>query len=292
MKYKIATALTLLASLCSSAFGVDETVTVKISGRVLDQNGAAFVGANSIAERFGSSIRNSIVTDGEGAFTVELTRGPHVIRVEANGFETQTRKLEVSGVAQEVEPIVLSIASAAAMVTVSDDAPYAATGVSSATKTFTALRDVPQSITVVKREQIADQNATSIADIVRYVPGVTVHQGENNRDEVIIRGNKSNADFYRDGVRDDVQYYRDPYNMERFEALKGPNAMIFGRGGGGGVINRVTKEAKFTKIREFTASGGSFSDRRFTGDLGQAVTKNIAFRLNGLYEGSRSFRKY
>ena len=292
MKYKIATVLMLLAILYASAFGRDETVTVKISGRVLDQNGAAVIGANIFTERLGSSIRNKIVTDADGAFTVELTRGPHVLRVEATGFEPQTRKVEVSGAAQLAEPFILGIASTATFVTVSDDAPYAVTDVLSATKTFTALRDVPQSITVVKREQMADQNATSIAEIVRYVPGVTVHQGENNRDEVIIRGNKSNADFYRDGVRDDVQYYRDPYNMERFEALKGPNAMIFGRGGGGGVINRVTKEAKFTKIREFTASGGSFSDRRFTGDLGQAVTKNIAFRLNGLYEGSRSFRKY
>ena len=78
---------------------------------------------------------------------------------------------------------------------------------------------------------------------MRYVPGIGVHQGENNRDQVIIRGNSSSADFFVDGVRDDVQYYRDLYNLDRVEALKGPNAMIFGRGGGGGVVNRVTKEA-------------------------------------------------
>ena len=80
---------------------------------------------------------------------------------------------------------------------------------------------------------------------MRYVPGITAHQGENNRDQVIIRGNSSSADFFVDGVRDDVQYYRDLYNLDRVEALKGPNAMIFGRGGGGGVVNRVTKEADF-----------------------------------------------
>ena len=68
----------------------------------------------------------------------------------------------------------------------------------------------------------------SIADVVRYVPGITAHQGENNRDQVVIRGNSTSADFFVNGVRDDVQYYRDLYNLDRVEALKGPNAMIFG----------------------------------------------------------------
>src|SRR4029450_4219425 len=105
-------------------------------------------------------------------------------------------------------------------------------------------------ISVVKKDQIADQLMMSVADVVRYVPGIQSHQGEGNRGDVIIRGTRSNADVYRDGVRDDVQYYRDLYNVESVEALKGPNAMIFGRGGGGGVINRVTKEAGFTPLRE------------------------------------------
>ncbi|MDT9702321.1 TonB-dependent receptor plug domain-containing protein, partial [Streptomyces sp. P17] len=96
----------------------------------------------------------------------------------------------------------------------------------------------------------------SMADVVRYVPGVSSHQGENNRDQLIIRGNSTSADFFVNGVRDDVQYYRDLYNLESVEALKGPNAMIFGRGGGGGVINRVTKEAGYTPLREVTIQGG------------------------------------
>ena len=117
-----------------------------------------------------------------------------------------------------------------------------------ATKTPTPLRDVPQSVTVVTTELIKDQMMMSVGDVMRYVPGMTVHQGENNRDQVIIRGNSSSADFFVDGVRDDVQYYRDLYNLERVEALKGPNAMIFGRGGGGGVVNRVSREAGFRAV--------------------------------------------
>jgi catecholate siderophore receptor len=184
------------------------------------------------------------------------------------------------------------VAAARVEVTVSDETLSALGETASATRTFTPLRDVPQAVTILRKEQIREQAMTSIADLVRYVPGVTAHQGENNRDDVIIRGNRSSADFFRDGVRDDVQYFRDPYNMERFEALKGPNAMIFGRGGGGGVINRVTKEAGFAKLREFTATGGSFYDRRFTGDIDEPLTDKAAFRLNGMYERSRSFRRF
>ena len=132
----------------------------------------------------------------------------------------------------------------------------------------------------------------SIGDVVRYVPGITAHQGENNRDQVIIRGNSSSADFFVNGVRDDVQYYRDLYNLDRVEALKGPNAMIFGRGGMGGVINRVTKEAGFTPLREIDLQGGSFGNKRFSADLDQPFNDKVAFRLNGMYENSDSFRKY
>src|SRR4030095_12349097 len=112
-----------------------------------------------------------------------------------------------------------------------------------------------------------DQAMTSVADVVRYVPGIDVHQGENNRDQLIIRGNSTSADFFLNGVRDDVQYYRDLYNLDRVEALKGPNAMIFGRGGGGGVVNRVTKEAGFQSTRAFTLQAGRFAKKRATADF-------------------------
>jgi catecholate siderophore receptor len=132
----------------------------------------------------------------------------------------------------------------------------------------------------------------SIADVVGYVPGIMSHQGENNRDQIVIRGNSTSADFFLNGVRDDVQYYRDLYNVDSVEVLKGPNAMIFGRGGGGGVINRVTKAAGFTRAHEITVQGGSFGNRRFALDIDEPFNNKIAFRLNALYENSSSFRKY
>src|SRR6201999_3396942 len=135
---------------------------------------------------------------------------------------------------------------------------------------------------------IQDQMMLSLGDVVRYVPGAAQHQGENNRDEVVLRGNNSSANFFVDGVRDDVQYYRDLYNLERVEVVKGPNALSFGRGGGGGVVNRVAKEAGFSKIRELGFEGGSFRARRLTGDFDQPLGQELALRINGVYENSGS----
>ena len=118
---------------------------------------------------------------------------------------------------------------------------------STGTRTNTPLRDVPESITVIPSDLIRDQSMQSMTDVIRYVPGVGTSQGENNRDTVVLRGTTSTSDFYVNGVRDDVQYFRDLYNIDAVEVLKGPNAMIFGRGGGGGVINRVTKSADWAR---------------------------------------------
>jgi catecholate siderophore receptor len=115
-------------------------------------------------------------------------------------------------------------------------------------------------------------------------------QGEGHRDAPTIRGNSSTADFFVDGVRDDAQYLRDVYNVERVEALKGSNAMIFGRGGGGGVLNRVSKEAQWAPTRVVTTEGGSFDHKRATVDIGQGLGGSVAFRFNGLYENSGGFR--
>jgi catecholate siderophore receptor len=159
-----------------------------------------------------------------------------------------------------------------------------------ATKTDTALVDVPQAVTVITRELIDDQAMRSIGDVTRYVPGVGIAQGEGNRDTPVLRGNSTTADFFVDGVRDDVQYFRDLYNVDRVEVLKGPNAMIFGRGGSGGLINRVTKQARGHTLRELTLQAGSWDQYRATLDIGSAVSGALAFRLTGLYENSGSYR--
>ena len=170
--------------------------------------------------------------------------------------------------------------------------PYGVRVTTTATKTPTDIRNVPQALTIVTRAQIADQQLRSVADLLNFVPGASYGSGEGNRDQIVLRGNSSTADFFVDGVRDDVQYFRDFYNVDRVEVLKGPNAMIFGRGGGGGILNRVLKRPTFSAGREITAAGDGWGARRFNGDLEQPLSSAIGVRLNGLYENSDSFRHH
>ncbi len=160
----------------------------------------------------------------------------------------------------------------------------------SATKTDTALQDVPQAITVVTDQQMRDRAVQGMADAVRYVPGIGITQGEGNRDGLVFRGNSSTADFFVNGMRDDVQYYRDIYNIERIEAFKGPNAMIFGRGSPGGLLNRVIKTANWRQAMDVGLQFGSDRKRRATADYGQPFSDALAFRVTGVYEDSEGFR--
>lgn len=167
---------------------------------------------------------------------------------------------------------------------------YAVQSTRSATRTAARLVDIPQSLTVLTRGQLDDQATRSMADVVRYLPAVTMGQGEGHRDQPTTRGISSTADLYLDGVRDDAQYLRDLYNVERVEALRGPNALAFGRGGGGGVLNRVMRQADFAPHRTLQLETGSFQQARGALDLGGAVGRRAATRLNAMAEDSRSFR--
>jgi catecholate siderophore receptor len=167
-----------------------------------------------------------------------------------------------------------------------------ANSTSVATKTNTPLVNIPQSLSVITKDFIKDQSFQGLTDVTRYVPGVAVHQGEGNRDELVIRGVDSSANFFVNGFRDDVQYFRDLYNAQSVEVLKGPAALTFGRGAGGGVLNRTLKEADGTQIYDARAQTGSWNDRRFQLDAGQAVNENVAVRLNAFYEGTDTFRDF
>jgi len=262
-----------------------------LQGKVVDPARAPIAGARITAAAVGRASRPSTVSDEAGDFSLALEPGAYAVTVSAEGFEetSQTVKVTASGV--EPLTVMLTIAQLHNAVTIVG-ADYQTGAINSATKTLTPLRDIPQSITVVTREQIRDQLLSSLGDVIRYVPGVTAHQGENNRDQIVIRGVSSSADFFLNGVRDDVQYYRDLYNLDSVQILRGPNAMIFGRGGGGGVINRVTKTAGFAPFREITLQGGAYNNKRVAVDLDQPFNGKAAFRLNGVYENFGSFRDF
>ena len=162
---------------------------------------------------------------------------------------------------------------------------------STATKTDTRIRDIPQSISVITEEQIKDQSLLGLKDAIQYSPGVMAGQGEGNRDSIWFRGNQSTSDLFVDGVRDDVQYYRDLYNIDRVEVLMGPNGMIFGRGGVGGVINRVVKEAAWENKNEIKIQGGAYDHKRSSVDLNNRIDETLAVRVNAMIEDSGSFRQ-
>lgn len=170
---------------------------------------------------------------------------------------------------------------------------YLASDSVTATKTDTPLLDVPQTVTVVTREQLDDQASRSIADVLRYVPGTTIGQGEGNRDQITLRGQNTTADFFVDGVRDDVQYFRSLYNLERVEVLKGPFALIFGRGGSGGIINRVQKTPS---TEAFTVGGfgsiNTFGSWDVAADINAPISENAAFRINATYESLDNHRDF
>lgn len=264
---------------------------VPVEGKILDEAHAAIAGARIVFAPEGRSTGFTSVSGPVGEFSLQLEPGIYQLSVSADGFKDASQSMKVDTGIAPLE-ILMPISELRTTVSVTEAAGYQTISTSTATKTPTPLIDIPQSITVVSRELIKDQLMLSMADVVRYVPGITMATGEGHRDAPVIRGNSTTSDFYVNGVRDDVQYFRDLYNLERVEAVKGPNAMIFGRGGGGGVINRVTKEAGFTPLREISLQGGSFGNKRFAGDLDQPFGAKTAFRLNGMYEDSNSFRNY
>ncbi len=162
-----------------------------------------------------------------------------------------------------------------------------------ALKAPTPIIDVPQSLSIVTADQITQQGFTSIGEIINYTPGVNTSQGEGHRDAIVFRGVRSTADFFIDGVRDDVQYYRPLYNLEQVEILRGPNALLFGRGGTGGVLNRVTKKGVIGEtFTGFQAGVDTFGEFGFQIDANYSTSDSAAFRINAMYESLNNHRDF
>ena len=158
-------------------------------------------------------------------------------------------------------------------------------------KTPTPIIDVPQSLSIITDVQITEQGFVNFGDILRYTPGLSISQGEGHRDAINIRGNQSTADFFLNGIRDDVQYYRPLYNLEQVEILRGSNALLFGRGGGGGVVNRVTKTPVVGEaFHGFGATIDTFGAGQLTADINLDTGDQSGVRLNGFIETMANHR--
>ncbi|MGH8556455.1 MAG: TonB-dependent receptor [Methylococcales bacterium] len=172
---------------------------------------------------------------------------------------------------------------------------YKADTSSTGLKVEAAIRDIPQSISVVKKELIKSQNAFNLRDALKNVSGLTIAAGEGGRtgDSITLRGFAANSDTFLDGVRENGQYFRDTFFMDRVEVLKGASSVLFGRGSTGGVINSIAKkplmEPTFATA-DFTY--GNYDFTRTTLDVGTKLTEDLSVRLNGLYQDTDSFRDY
>jgi catecholate siderophore receptor len=175
-------------------------------------------------------------------------------------------------------------------VTDSADSGYAANKSSGATKSSAPLRDVPQTVNVIPKQLMTDQGARSMQDVLRNVPGISMSSGDGQRDQVTIRGFSAIADQFIDGVRDDSLYFRDLSNIERVEVLKGPAAVLYGRGSSGGLINRVTKKPARKSFGELSFTAGSNRLQRMTVDANAGLGEGAALRVTGAYEDSNTFR--
>ncbi|MFK8332336.1 TonB-dependent receptor [Pseudomonas sp. BJa5] len=173
-----------------------------------------------------------------------------------------------------------------------EEQSYKASETKSALKIDAPLRDIPQTVNVVPQSVIKDQGAQSMEDVLKNVPGIGLSNGDGQRDQVTIRGFSAIGDMYVDGMRDDALYYRDLSNVERVEVIKGPAAVLYGRGSSGGLINNVSKKPNFSPVHEVGVTFDSEGKRRTQFDAGWADEQHgdKAFRITGALEDSDTFR--
>lgn len=164
----------------------------------------------------------------------------------------------------------------------SADVPYKADKVSSP-KLTQALVDTPQTVSVIKKEVIQEQGASSIIEALRNTPGITMQLGENGNtsagDTFQMRGFSTQSSVFIDGIRDLGAVTRDTFNIEQIEISKGPAGADIGRGAASGYINLVSKLPNRENATSATVSYNSGEMKRVTGDLNRTIGDNAAFRI-------------
>jgi len=163
-------------------------------------------------------------------------------------------------------------------------------GVTTATKTYMAPKDIPQAIDTLEVNKYKSYGINDLSVMLDGVPGVNTNY-DMRGEGVYIRGFQADSgDIYRDGVRESGQVRRSTANVERIEILKGPGAVLYGRGSGGGVINLVSKQARFDAKSSVTLRAGSWDNYGGTIDINRVVNNHVAVRLTADREQAHSFR--
>lgn len=145
------------------------------------------------------------------------------------------------------------------------------------------IQSIPQTITVIPQVVIQQQQATTVNQVLQYVPGITVATGEGNGgitgDQFRIRGFDASGDLYVDGLRDFGSYVRDSFATENILVLKGPSSQSFGNGTTGGVIELDSKKAHLGNAHSIEVTGGSGPYGRSVLDVNRQIDATTALRI-------------
>jgi len=174
-----------------------------------------------------------------------------------------------------------------APVEVTGQAPYQVREASSVRMTA-PLRDTPRTVLVVPEQLMQDRGVSTLAEVLRTTPGITMGAGEGGTpvgDRPFLRGYDAGSDLTIDGVRDFARGYRESFNLEAVEIVKGPSSAYGGRGGTGGTINMQTKAPRNYDFAAVTVGGGNASQWSGTADVNHVVSDHVAVRLNAMRKG-------
>ena len=169
---------------------------------------------------------------------------------------------------------------------------YKASSSTIGAKIPTPLRDIPQTVNVIDRALLDAQGVSSLSDALRNVPGITIGGAEGGQigNNINLRGFSARTDVYLDGMRDRGQFYRDTFNLDAIEVLKGPSSMLFGRGSTGGVINQVSKVPMLNELGEIFATIGTDDRYRISSDFNRPLSETSAGRLSLFAQDNHSTR--
>jgi catecholate siderophore receptor len=291
--YKIVFSIVIVLFLALTAFSQKPEKCFR--GTIKDADEALISGARvTLKDAKGKTIDRT-ESDASGEFALRcFAEGEYVLQISKDGMAAVEKRINFAENDLQVSDIRLETQAISETVTVQISADFITSTSETATKVPTALRDVPQSVEIVNRSLLDSQAVFSLKDALNNVTAVTVAAGEGRRDQFFIRGFSALGDQFIDGVRDDAPYYRDLSNIEQLEVVKGPSAVLFGRGSSGGIINRTTKKPNvFERLGTIETNFGSYGFKRAMVDYGQPIVQDkFAFRFVGAFEQTGSFRHF
>lgn len=260
-----------------------------IRGTVTDDNGEVLVGATV---QLTKSKGQLVDVDGKFIFD-EIQPGSYSLTASFLGYMEQTKEVTVGEGEQVRVDFIMSLSKENLQEveivgrrarTYKNELTFAAT------KTATAIKDIPQAVSYVTKEVIADQQAYRVNDIVKNLSGVNMF---SYYDDFVFRGFRS-GDTYINGLRVVGLFGPQPLlaNIERVEVIKGPASAMFGNSIPGGIMNRVTKKPLAEDRKSINFTLGSFNTLRNTADFTGPINEkeSLLYRLNLAYENSDSFR--